>query len=57
MKIIAVYEATTCYEIEAPDGAPPDECEILAGRWLDENIERVSESLNEQQIDVKEVYV
>lgn len=57
MKIIAVYEATTCYEIEVPDGTSPDECEILAGKWLDENIERVSESLNEQQIDVKEVYV
>jgi hypothetical protein len=57
MKIIAVFDAVTCYEIEVPDGTSPDECEILAGEWLDENFERVAEAINESMIDVKEVYV
>jgi len=57
MKITAVFDAVTCYEIEVPDGTPPDECEILAGEWLDENFERVAEAINESMIDVKEVYV
>lgn len=57
MIITAVFESTTCFDIEVPDGTPEWECEILAGKWLDENPDRVAESLNEQPIDVKEVYL
>ena len=57
MLITAVYECTVCYEIEVPDGTPESECELLAGQWLDEHFTQVAESINEQEIDVKEVYL
>lgn len=55
--ITAVFDAVASFEIWVPDDATEDECEILAGEWLDEHLEDVAESINESEIDVKEVYV
>ena len=57
MIITAVFDAVACFEIEVPDGTSEAECEILAGEWLDENFYEVAESINDSEIDVKEVYI
>lgn len=57
MFITAVFDAVACFNIEVPDGATERECEILAGEWLDEHFYEVADSINDSEIDVKEVYL
>ena len=57
MYITAVFDAVYSVDIEVPDGSSEEECEILAGEWLDEHLAEVADGINEGEIDVKEVWL